>query len=488
MTDRELTHGNGKIFVGIPRERFYLTQFVDNRDSIIAHMGKEGVMGGYFQAESHRVDHNRDRIVENFLKNENKPEWLLMLDSDMDHPLDCGIRMAKYRKPIVGALYFQRGPTTHTPFVFKTIAPRKDAYGRPTLLWAPMNKVVYEYLQMNGIPMRDGGMSINNSVGEHLIECDAVATGCILIHRDVLEDMPKPIFEYRNHGNSEDLTFCKEAKERGWSVYCDLSTICGHYHWVPMGQAQFRMNYINQGINDTAYTKRGAALWYSKAFNVTEEEAVKIIEEGSPHVVGELWKERFGDRTPTPEEVQKFYEDPKVGERYVVELLHWNFDINFGRLRQVLVGIRESNVIELGAGIGSIAIQLILQENNVLAVEVNQVLRDFIDMRWAMMKEEQVDYFPELSIVSSDWKEKCADASFDNCVAIDTFEHMSVEELTSCIKALDRILKPNGRLVFHNNWQQQDLYPMHFDNHELFTKLLEENHFIVANEMEAIHV
>jgi len=488
MEEKVLEKGNGLVFIGIPRERIYLTQFVDNRDSIISYLGDKKLLGGYFQAESHRVDRNRDRIVDEFLKAKTHPEWLLMIDTDMEHPIDCGERLISYNKPIVGALYFSRGSQHHTPFMFKMIQAKNDDFGRPTLAWSPMSRMVYEFLQANGVPMRDGALSLIDPAGEFLIDCDAVATGCMVIHRSVLEDMPKPIFEYRAQGNSEDLVFCKEAKERGWKVYCDMSTICGHFHWVPMGQAQFRMNYLNEGINSTTYSKRQAATWWSDFFKIPLEDAIAEIEAGNSHMVGDLWTKKFGDKVPTPEEVDEFYKLPEVGKMYVMELLHWNFDPNFANLQQMLIRIREKNIIEIGAGIGSVSLQMLIQDNNVLAVEVNEILRDFIDLRWKDLKKYELEILPDISVVSEVWKEKCESASFDVGIALDVFEHMSEEELESTIKALSRVIKKDGRLIFHNNFQQQDLYPMHFDHSDLFQKLIEENGFVFVNEMEVLHV
>lgn len=488
MSKKKIKRGNGKIFVGIPRERIYLTQFVDNRDALLAHLSKTKRMGGYFQAESHRVDRNRDRIVEEFLHAEKKPEWLLMLDTDMEHPIDAPHRLTSYKKPIVGALYFARGAGNHTPFVFKELTGRKDKYGRPAFVWAPMAKTVYKFLDDNRVPMRDGAITIRNPVGEPLIECDAVATGCMVIHRSVLEDMPAPVFEYRQQGNSEDLVFCREAKAMGWPVYADLSTICGHFHWVPMGQAQFRMDYVNAGINETTFTKREAAEWLSKMWGIPVSKAVKEIEEGNTHMLGPLWKERFADRIPSGEEMLAFYEDEQVGKLYMIELLHWNYTTGFNQIRQQLVGIRESNVIELGAGIGSVAIQLALQDNNVLAVEVNQGLRDFIDMRWDEINSGVNEPVGQLSIVGRDWLEKSPDNSFNVAVAIDTLEHMSKDELLRNLKELGRVLVPGGRFVFHNNWEQQDIYPMHADHKELFYNYMKSgNGWTLLSDMEAVH-
>lgn len=143
---------DGKVYIGIPRERLYIPAFVDNRDQILTELNKVGQTCGYFQADGHRVDRNRDRIVEAFLDHPDKPEWLQMLDSDMDHPRDTPIRLAKWGKPIIGGLYFSRN-THHDPFVFKEVEPREDKYGRKVKMWAPMREEVFDFLNANKVHM-----------------------------------------------------------------------------------------------------------------------------------------------------------------------------------------------------------------------------------------------------------------------------------------------------------------------------------------------
>lgn len=464
-------YGNGLIYIGIPRERLYFNQFVDNRDAIMTHLAESGRSCGYYQAEGHRVDRNRDIIVEAFLRHDKKPEWLLMLDSDMEHPVPAPLRLAEWKKPIVGALYFHRGQS-HDPFVFDYAGLRPDKYDRPTHTWAPRRDEVYQFLEGQNVPMRDGGFIIEGPTRNPLVECDALGTGCMLIHRSVFETLPAPWFEYRAGGNSEDLMFCKEAKEAGIPVYCDLSTVCGHYNLVPMGQAQFRMNYLNRGLNLTAYTKGVAARWWTKIFGGTIEDAIKEIEEGNAAMVGELWKKRFGKKKPSAKEVDAFYRDPEVGRVYTMELLQWNFLVPFNMLRQALVPVRDATVLEIGSGIGSVALQLWLQGCNVLACEVNQTLRDFMDMRYQEMAEEIVGAVGQLSIIDETWIEKTPNESLDFVVSFETFEHLPWDELALTINAAWAKLKPGGRLIYSVNFKQQDVYPMHYDYSNRFESLL----------------
>jgi len=477
--------GNGKVYLGIPRERVYIPAFVDNRDAILARMHQAGLGSSYYQAEGHRVDRNRDRIVKEFLADKTEPEWLLMIDTDMEHPETLAERLIRWNKPIVGALYFHRG-RTHDPFAFRRVEDQKDEYGRYTPTWAPMRDEVYSYIIKNQIPLRDGAIVVDGVDNESLYECDAVATGAILIHRSVFDSIEAPWFEYPEGGISEDLWFCLKAKEKNLPVYCDFSTICGHYHWVPMGQVQFRMNYENRGINLTTYSKRQAAEWIRKFFDISQEEAIKMIEDGSPNDVGKLWESKFGGKTVPAATEKEFYLSNEAGKTYIIELLHWNFTPQFTRLRQSLSGIRNSTILEIGSGIGSVLLQLAIQNNSVIGVEINPLLRSFSAMRYEELVDKIETSLGSVEITDERWMVEMPDASVDAVVSFDTFEHLDEETLREVIKNISRVLKPNGHLIYHANWYQQDLYPMHHDYSSIWDEILKSNQFTPLSDIEAV--
>lgn len=485
-----LKHENGLIYVGIPRERIGLWPFIDNRDRIVQRLHELGLDCGYYQHEGHRVDRNRDWICEAFLDHPKKPDWLLMIDTDMEHPIHVAERLVRWNKPIVGALYFHRGKV-HDPFVFKKAGKQKDHWGREQRVWAPMKDEVYEFLSMNKIPMQDGAITIDPPiVGDPLIECDAVATGCMLIHRSVLETMERPWFEYEAGGNSEDLTFCDKAiTEYNFPIYCDVSTICGHYNWVAMGQAQFRIRYEQRGVDFTNYTKRTAAEWVSEFWDIPFDDALETIEAGNAHMVGELWTKEFGDRNDmSAEEVENFYRREDVGKLYLNELLHWNFSPVFSQIRQPLTTYRNTNVLEIGSGIGSVAIQMLMQGCNVVAVETNEHLRQFMDLRHKKLLEKAVGDLSQLSIVNEQWEEKSEDESFDLVIALDVLEHLQKDTLEHVVKNVGRVLKPGGRFYYHANWFQQDLYPMHFEMPETWNDMLMAAGLVQITNLEAMKI
>ena len=348
----------GQIYLGIPRERIYIPKFVDNRDSILANIHGAGRgKAGYFQAEGHRVDRNRDRICFEFMRHKMKPEWLLMIDTDMEHPVEIGIRLTAWGKPIVGGLYFHRGDS-HDPFAFKKsiFGLGSDIFGRERQQWLPMRDEVYEFLQENRVPLHDGSVIIGDPATIGLTDCDAVATGAMLIHRSVLEHMDRPWFEYRAGGHSEDLIFCDEAKfDYGIPILCDFSTMSGHYAWQPMGQAQFQTMYLGRGINLSLYTLPEMAKLFGSYFDLKEEIAREELKQGNAHMVGSYWKSKNPKKV---DEVREFYADPHTGYLYVKELIHWNASQVFDHFKKELMFARGLEVLEIGAGIGSMSIQL----------------------------------------------------------------------------------------------------------------------------------
>lgn len=49
-----------------------------------------------------------------------------------------------------------------------------------------------------------------------------------------------------------------------------------------------------------------------------------------------------------------------------------------------------------------------------------------------------------------------------------------------------RIIKPGGNLIYHANFAQQDLYPMHFDHSEMWDTWLFEAGFIPLSGTRAL--
>lgn len=465
----------------------YFPEFVDNRDRVLKSLQLAGLSCGYYQASGHRVDRNRDRIAKVFLEHKDQPEWLLFLDSDMEHIDDIGQRLVRWQKPIVAGLYFYRNEW-HDPFVYRNAPPQLDEYNRMQRVWAPMRDEVYDFITTSGIPRVDRACAINSENG--LVECDAVATGTMLIHRSVLEAMlPGPWFEYVTGGNSEDMMFCAVAKEKyGFSVFCDLSTISGHFALVSEGYSEFLNIYEQRGIQHTIYTRQDAVDMLAEFYQQPVASMDRWFEHGEQMAFADYWR-GLGDEFVKTVPEHEIYTNKDAGNAYVKELLYWNATPEFGALRKRFIPIRNANVIEIGAGIGTLSLQLMIQHNNVTAVEINPVLRDFIAFREQKIKDNIETAIGGLRIIGDEWLSPTfSHARYDAAFSIDVFEHMPIEDLRRTIYFLAGIIRPGGRLHYHANWKQQDIFPMHHDHSEVFAKLLINAGFYSLSPFEALRM
>jgi hypothetical protein len=144
----------------------------------------------------------RDMCVERLETTEEmikqKIEWTMWFDSDIEFPPQTIARLVAHKRDIVGAAYCRRS--------------------------APYDMMV-KTLKNKPVP-RHG-----------VVEVEGLPLGCMLIRRSVFASIrrlrPPPYF-YLTFDNgrceSEDLVFCREARDMGYSVWCDvdLSAEIGH--------------------------------------------------------------------------------------------------------------------------------------------------------------------------------------------------------------------------------------------------------------------
>ena len=157
---------------------------------------------------------SRDKAVQAAIQN--GARWLWFLDTDIICPPDTLARLMAHNKPIVSGLYVRR----HNPPFNEMLRYRTDGF--PGLK-----------------PINDGEYTPGS-----LVECDAVATGCMLLQVELFEKMQpfqmtidgqpaRPAWflwsEWRtNNGLSEDFSFCTRARQQGIQVFCDTSILCRH--------------------------------------------------------------------------------------------------------------------------------------------------------------------------------------------------------------------------------------------------------------------
>lgn len=153
------------------------------------------------------VDANRNQMVKDFLSDEDN-EWLIMCDNDVVPPRDI-LQMVDYGKKVVSA----------------TVTIKKERVPQPVIV---KQRDDGQYRQMG---MDEYYEEIDD---EGLVEVDGVGTGCLLIHRSVVEDIEPPWFRfiYNDDGTlelGEDFYFGEKLRQNGYSMYVSSEHVCSHF-------------------------------------------------------------------------------------------------------------------------------------------------------------------------------------------------------------------------------------------------------------------
>lgn len=184
---------------------------------------------------------SRNVVVLNYLKM-SSAEWLLLVDSDEQLPLDafnklCDTAHDKERKVVSGLVFAQFGD---------------DVMGLrpiPTL-----------YREFPG----EGLVAWDDYPEDSVVKIDAAGTGCLLIHRSVIELMQENAVPNQGHAWAwfleaaingiywgEDILFSKRLKSLGVQMYAHTGAILKHQKkfWLDQRQhEQFREHAIAQAL------------------------------------------------------------------------------------------------------------------------------------------------------------------------------------------------------------------------------------------------
>jgi hypothetical protein len=153
-------------------------------------------------------------------------EWLFFIDSDVILPKDALQKLLQDNLPIVSGLYKAKKPNG---FFWAAWMQGKDPSGA------------------------DAFVPVDKWQG-HLFEVDVIGTGCMLIHRKVIEEIKKkrpdlPLFFWTKERPdvvmdkfnipmplmktvSEDFWFCMLARSCGFQIVADGDVKCGHISMV----------------------------------------------------------------------------------------------------------------------------------------------------------------------------------------------------------------------------------------------------------------
>lgn len=162
-----------------------------------------------FLPASRPISTNRNEVARDFLAGD--WDYLFFFDDDVlphKNPFD----LLDLELPVVGGVY-----------------PGRDLKG--------LHFHVYKFGE--GMPSPIKLLSYPSESREGLQQVDSVATGCMAIHRSVLEKIgPAPFLELMNDNGecmtSDDISFCWRCKENDIPVYAHWDHICSHFKFVDL--------------------------------------------------------------------------------------------------------------------------------------------------------------------------------------------------------------------------------------------------------------
>lgn len=153
-----------------------------------------------------RLVHGRNRIRQFVL--DEKYDYFLSLEQDVVPPVDVIERLLNRDMPIVSGVYLNK----------------VTREGEKPALQVMAGIFYSQEEEKNKIVRSIGFMSLFPS---RLIPVAYTGLGCILIRRDVLENVS---FRYQENDRAcDDIYFCSDAREKGYPIYLDSSVLCAHH-------------------------------------------------------------------------------------------------------------------------------------------------------------------------------------------------------------------------------------------------------------------
>lgn len=169
------------------------------------------------------ISSNRNQIVKRFLKTD--CGWLLMIDDDVV-PFHNPLELVSLNLDVIGmpALVRASGQT----MVWTAYTPHSDGVG-------------YSALDLDSFDdMFD------------LLEVAIVGTGCILVKREVLENVKAPFHSEFNEDGIQiygtDFAFCRRATKAGFKVHTTIHRRCEHFKKIGFNEmdAWDRVDYFDK--------------------------------------------------------------------------------------------------------------------------------------------------------------------------------------------------------------------------------------------------
>ena len=161
----------------------------------------EGYQTTFQYFYGYNIDQVRNLIADWVVKGY---DYLFSVDSDISFAPDTLVKLLAHDKDLVSGLYIQRKPGLHILEIYE-----HNTRGG-------VSNVPYEKLK-----------------GRALVEIAGCGFGCALVKAEVMRKIGYPQFEYHSaidHKNtvSEDVDFCRKARDKGFKIWADPSVLCSH--------------------------------------------------------------------------------------------------------------------------------------------------------------------------------------------------------------------------------------------------------------------
>lgn len=292
-------------------------------------------------------------------------------------------------------------------------------------------------------------------------EVGIVGTHACLFRRAVFERMlgdndPETFdwFFYPRHKKmSEDGAFSQEARALGFRLGATTAVRAGHVTEITTTWDTYQ-EYLDITGKRRLIERYGELAQEIAAFTGETAELVLAKATSAGDNVRIPWTELA---PATPAEERAFYGRPDNG--YLYDLLNWNCQPFYERIIAPLRPASGQRVLIIGAGLGTEA-DVMADRNKVDVFELPGVLKDFAMKRLG----GRVNWLHGDTLGEALDPDDC----YDLVVAIDTLEHVHPSELPFVLADIDMVLGQGGALYAHNNFGQQDVYPMHHDHSEYF--------------------
>lgn len=415
----------GKILVSTRLEKMVSARFFQVWTALLQNGLRKG--DGAVSISGHVAHKAQNECVRQLLRG----NWdtLLSLDSDADVTPDFLTQFREYEAgqeyDILQAFYVRRG-------------------WPPRAIWLKRNSLgqMMEYFIRNPDCVSD---------------VDIAGTHACLIRRAVFESMlgdaDPATFEWfwypRHCETSEDGAFSEAAAAAGFRIGATTAVRAGHICEIVTSWDTYQ-DYIRiTGRTPLLDRYEWLARQIAEFTGETTEHVIARSSEGID-ALRSAWRQA----NPQSAFEERLFYQTVGAENYLYELLAWNCQPFYQRLLDGMNTIRDCNVLVIGSGLGTEAEHLLNQGCSVTCYDLPGKLREFAQRRLG----NGVQWTTDLAFVGS----------FDAVVALDTLEHIHPDEIGEMLADIGRAIAPGGRLYAHNNWAQQDSYPMHHDHGATF--------------------